>query len=368
MVAFDRVIARVVTCAALLSSCLLIGACASSQLGPYRPITIEDDVALIKPIAEPDLTNFYSLSPAAQAAARNDIITARMYIADLEYSKYEARLTREMQQEGLAATVASLGLTTSATLIPVAQTDKILSGIATGVTGLDKAYTDKELLSNTMQALQTQMRADRKTEAAEIYSKMFADKNNQIITSISQYTLAMALSDTDRYYQAGTIASALIGLTKTVTNADTNAQNAKDSAGPNAPKVTLAKSTAAPLPSTSIPLQTAVIRNVNAALPEQSPFRSNSSDRETPFEQSLTIPSIKQIQTAMCVNPDGVLGPTTRQAIGDYLVARGQARSSTITPRIGDFLADAVDKVAAHGGCSALGFKSAADVGKSFNQ
>ena len=84
-----------------------------------------------------------------QADIRNEIVTARMYIADMEYNYYEARLTREMQDEGLLATATELGLTTAATLVPVAQTKTLLSALATGVVGLDKAYTEKELLSNT---------------------------------------------------------------------------------------------------------------------------------------------------------------------------------------------------------------------------
>lgn len=148
----------------LLAICIIpaIAGCASHQPGPPRPITVDEDVSLMRSLAEPPV-GFFGLSPTNQAGARNEIITARMYIADLEYSGYEAALTREMQDEGLAATAVSLGLTTSATLITVAQTTRIFSGIATAVTGLDKAYNEKELLSNAIQALQTQMRADRKT-------------------------------------------------------------------------------------------------------------------------------------------------------------------------------------------------------------
>ena len=73
----------------------------------------------------------------------------------MEYQAYEANLTKEMQDEGLLGTATVLGLTTSSTLVGAAATKTILSGIATGVAGLDKAYNEKELLSNAMQALQT---------------------------------------------------------------------------------------------------------------------------------------------------------------------------------------------------------------------
>jgi hypothetical protein len=228
----------------------IVTGCASGQLGPYRPIPIEDDIAWIKPMVERNLADFDTFPPDQQAVRRNEVVSARMYLADLEYNNFESRLTKELQDEGLLTTATALGLTTGATLIAPATTKTILSALATGVIGLDKLYVEKELLSNTMQALQTQMRADRKAEAAVILSKMMQDTGNstKVPTPIDQYPLAMALSDADHYYQAGTIASALIGLTKTVSNAETNAENAKAQAGPNAPQVVQAKIIAAPPP------------------------------------------------------------------------------------------------------------------------
>jgi hypothetical protein len=233
---------------AFVASALSVAGCTTSQVGPIRPITIADDVAYARPLAEPDLSTFYGAPPGIQAEMRNQILTARMYIADIQYHYYEARLTREMQEEGLAATLASLGLTTAVALVPAAQTKAILGGTAAAVIGADKAYNEKQLLSNTIQALQTQMRGDRKAQAAVIYAKMFRDGggNTKTLTPIFEYTLPMALSDSDGYYQAGTIASALIGLSKTLANAERNADQAKSDAGPNPVAVSNAKEVAAP--------------------------------------------------------------------------------------------------------------------------
>jgi hypothetical protein len=234
--------------AGCIALALLVSGCTSSQPGPRRAFLITDDVEWTRPLGAPDLATFYNLSADQQANLRNQVLTARMYMADLEYHYYEARLTREMQEEGLAATLASLGLTTAATLVPSISTKSILSGTATAVIGADKAYTEKELLSNTIQALQAQMRADRKTQAGTIYAKMFRDVSSttRIITPIADYTLPMALSDADAYYQAGTIASALVGLSRTLANADRAAEQAKDKSGPNPITVTNVKETAAP--------------------------------------------------------------------------------------------------------------------------
>jgi hypothetical protein len=241
-----------VACCVMLA--LLVSGCTSNQPGPRRAFTITDDVEWTKPLAAPELATFYNLTPTQQANLRNQVLTARMYMADIEYHYYEARLTREMQDEGLIATATGLGLTTAATLIGPAQTKAILAGFATAVIGLDKAYNEKELLSNTIQALQLQMRADRKTQAGTIYAKMFRDINSttRIITPIADYTLPMALSDADAYYQAGTIASALIGFSKTLANADRNADQAKVQSGPNPGAVSDVKEIAEPHPRGSV--------------------------------------------------------------------------------------------------------------------
>jgi hypothetical protein len=263
--------------AAFMACALSVAGCVSTTVGPIRPITIDDDVAYTRPIAEPDLATFYNSTPLQQAVMRNQIVTARMYIADVEYHYYEARLTREVQDEGLAATLATLGLTTAATLVGSAGTKTILSGAATAVVGADKAYNEKDLLSNTVQALQTQMRADRKAQAAVIYAKMFRDAggNTKALTPIGEYTLPMALSDADVYYQSGTIASALIGLSKTVANAEHNADQAKADAGPNADAVTNAKITATPITTQpSVPLvvpKPVIIRDINTPLTRPNP-------------------------------------------------------------------------------------------------
>jgi hypothetical protein len=258
-----------------------------------------------------------------------------MYIADLEYHYYEARLTREMQDEGFVATAVNLGLTGSAALIPVAQTSRQLAGIATGVTGLDKAYSDKLLLSNTIQALQTQMRADRKAEAAVIYAKMFKDSGggSRTITPIAEYTLPMALSDVDAYYQAGTIASALIGLSKTVAGAEQRADEAKTITGPNPTAVSLAKTTAAVVPPLPIVFRQSIPSTPRAPLPrtganpplrQVEPTMAGLTETENGIPQS----SGEVIQTNLCISTPATSFDSARDAIQQAKIGAKQ-----ITPR-----------------------------------
>jgi hypothetical protein len=255
---------------------------------------------------------------------RNEMLTARMFVADMEYQPYEANLTKEMQREGLLATGVNLGLTTSSTLVGAAATKTILSGLATGFTGLDKAYSEKELLSNAMQALQTQMRADRKTQAAEIYAKMFQDVGNNVKrpTPISEYTFTMALSDAEAYYQAGTIASALIGLSRTVSNKETNAGLAKAGAGPNPDAVTAASLAAAPMSGVTIPpSRTVFVAPVKSPheRPPPPPTRVtiNSLGINSYERQILLKEQISDYESALCLPRDGNVA-SLRKGVIDF--------------------------------------------------
>src|SRR5215813_11014674 len=67
----------------------VVTGCASGQLGPNRPISIEDDIAWIKPMIERNLANFETFPPDQQAVRRNEIVSARMYLIDLEYNNFE---------------------------------------------------------------------------------------------------------------------------------------------------------------------------------------------------------------------------------------------------------------------------------------
>ncbi len=306
----------------------LVAGCTATAIGPDRPITIEEDVASIRTLAEP--------AGPINVAVRNQIVTARMYIVDLEYHKYEAKLTRDLQEEGLAATLATLGLTSTAALIQPASTKSILSETAAFVTGADKAFSDKILLSNTIQALQVQMRTDRQTQAAAIFAKM--------ATPIEEYTLPMALSDVDKYYQAGTLASALVGLNRTVAVAEQHAATAHDLAGPNGEFVANLKAVANPPPITPrAALQAGIIRSAEAPLgtPFRKPPNTTDQTRVTPYEKSMSIKDIRALQTALCVDADGSLGSNqtplskTRTALLAYTQSIDpQKASSTVDVKV----------------------------------
>jgi hypothetical protein len=111
---------------------------------------------------------------------------------------------------------------------PTADVGKALSAAATGLTGAEAAYDEKILLSQSIQNLETEMRADRSAQGAVILANMRCP--------LGQYNLGMALSDLEEYYRAGTLPSAMIALSKTVANAENVAKATKASMNP-APRV-----------------------------------------------------------------------------------------------------------------------------------
>jgi hypothetical protein len=123
----------------------------------------------------------------ASKPERNAYISERMYAIDLEYTNYEAALTHSTQEGTLGAALINLGITGTTSVLNVPETNKILSAIATGVTGASQAFDKDVLLSEAIQDLQTQMRADRNTQGARILANMNC--------SIKQYPLGRALSD-----------------------------------------------------------------------------------------------------------------------------------------------------------------------------
>jgi hypothetical protein len=208
-----------------LSGCFLEYDCvvATSCGGPQRLVPVDSDLTPI--IAYTDyaaVMSRYSAASTLEAkkAVRNEFIFERIYAMDVRYTAYEEKLTREAQDEGFFAAVTNAALTGTAALIPVAQTTRLLSGIAAGLTTADQAYDKQYLYNRAVQVLQSQMRAKRADVASHIVVR--ADY------PVTKYPLGMALSDLEKYYRAGTLPSAFIDLSERVgTEANVN-KKAKD--------------------------------------------------------------------------------------------------------------------------------------------
>lgn len=201
---------------------ILATGCTPFLQGPQRLYDIGTESAQIKSqIGPPDFSYYKSRSLEERRAYRNNYITVRMYAIDLAYTDYETSLTAGRQGAAFLATTANIALNTTSTLVSPPGTKDILSGVAAGLTGAKSAYNDEVLLKSTIQLLQTQMRTNRAIVASRILKRLGDDD--------ASYPLALALSDLEDYYRAGTLTGAMIKAQAGVSADEQAAQAAKQS-------------------------------------------------------------------------------------------------------------------------------------------
>jgi hypothetical protein len=198
---------------------------------PDRLTPIADELAPIRAAFDDvDLWQRYSsyaYNPRMQMAYRNDIITARMYAIDINYTNYEGRLGADAHGVDFTTAVLSHAASLAVPLISVDETKNIVSA-AGGLVGFyGTAYNEKLLLQQTIQHVQAGMRQARYRQAGHILANMRCN--------VADYPLGLALSDLEIYYRAGTFSTGLIKVTENVAKATTDAQAEKNKQNPNPP-------------------------------------------------------------------------------------------------------------------------------------
>ena len=210
----------------VLAMSFSIAGCIPSLRQPDRLVPVSGEVELIR-LGQPELSSAYAQAFAGRShdlarGYRNEIVAQRMYAIDLNYSEYEAALTRERQEIGFSTLTAAEGLNIAGTLVSSAATKGILAGAAGGVLATKGHYESEVVIAKTMQILQSQMRANRQNIAARIMMRMSQD--------VLDYPLAAAWSDLEDYYRAGTLTSGLLEASTNVSIDERNAQNKKEGA------------------------------------------------------------------------------------------------------------------------------------------
>ena len=180
--------------------------------------------------------HYLRLKPEEQRRLRNDIIAARMYAIVMQYTEYESALMREVQIVDFGTEFTNAGLNMAGGIIG-GDTSRVLSVVATGMTGINNAYAAKILRTQLVQNVQAAMRIGRHKQAAVILSNRECP--------IDAYPLGMALSDLETYYRAGTFQSGLVRLAQTVTKEEEKAKAGQDDKTPGAPADAQAKLAAA---------------------------------------------------------------------------------------------------------------------------
>jgi hypothetical protein len=200
-----RGVARLVAGACSFLLVLALSACAAFSGYPERPVSRADEIRQMAPKMSGDA--ILSCMAARTDDCRNSIVTARMYVTDLQFSTFEETLFRSTREAAFGATLGTLGLT-SAAAVASGGTSQALSGTAALVIGGREAFQKEVLAERTVVAIHTAMRARRAQIAARILEGLQR--------SVDSYPLTLGLRDLNDYYDAGTILGALVGITESV--------------------------------------------------------------------------------------------------------------------------------------------------------
>lgn len=190
------------------ASALLLSGCASFSGGPEPLITPIDEINTLKASFDSSqVLTYFSASPnlAERTRLRNQIVGTRLYAIDLRFSEYTQTLARELRGSAFGIDLVSIMLTGSATVLDPGMVTTILAGTDTAIKGGRQSFNKEVLIDKTLPVLLTQMRADRKRIATQIWYSL-ANRSD------AEYSLPLALSQLEDYYQAGTIAGALMSM------------------------------------------------------------------------------------------------------------------------------------------------------------
>lgn len=213
---------------AFLVTGLLLSGCKTVEGGPDRLYSVSEEVAQARGLLDDAgsgnvsglVARYYSPSTdeAQRMFLRNEIISRRMYIIDVEYSEYEESLTSERQKFGFLTTAAASALGIAATLTSPLRSAQVVSGAGAAVLGARGAYDTEIVIAKTLQIVQGYMRAARDN----VSTRQILPRTTE---STITYPLSAALHDLEDYYRAGTFTAGLIPALK---ESGAAAQNAAD--------------------------------------------------------------------------------------------------------------------------------------------
>lgn len=188
---------------------LALSACTSFRGAPTTPSVAHDSATSIANEHVEEILEEYSsyTTDEQRLAARNELVTARMFLIDDEYHQYEKSILSEVRGTGFATSLLALFLTSASTVVGGNQAKTILSGGATAILGGKEVFDREILLDQATRAIQTQMQSSRKVIEARILTKLD--------TPYAKWGFWTALKDVEEYRQAGTLAGALKAATET---------------------------------------------------------------------------------------------------------------------------------------------------------
>ena len=169
------------------------------------------------------IKHFYEMTNATEAekkSVRNEIITGRIALIDLNYNQFIAQFSVNKENLDFVSDVGELGLNLATTAVGSAATKTVLGAFSAGVTGGKVSIDKNYFFEKTVPVLITSMNAQRKVALLAIITG--------IGKSTDDYPLTQALSDLDTYYFAGTFVGALQAIQADAGSKEVKAQSNLD--------------------------------------------------------------------------------------------------------------------------------------------
>jgi hypothetical protein len=209
---------------------LILAACQTIPAAPEPVVRIADtNFAAIRSAIQ---TRCLDLNRQAADAnelqiVRNDLVTAYMVAADIEYGRYETNLLNDVRSNNLAASLSILILSSVAGVVGDRQVAQGLTTATGIIAGGQKSYTTDQLLNETVSVLQQQMQASRAAQRTLILSKLGEP--------YAAWNFCLALQDAQAYERAGTLNAALAEIAATASESRRTNEAAANSVIPMIP-------------------------------------------------------------------------------------------------------------------------------------
>lgn len=152
---------------------------------------------------KPDILARYAAAQDKRAF-RDEVIYARIRAIDLRFGQFQQQLSKEGNWANLGLDLAVLALSGAGTVVADAGTKGTLAALSGGFTGTRTAIDKTLFFNKTLPVILSQMEAKR----LDVLAKLL----NNLTLDVDRYPLVAALTDLDKYYEAGTIPGALVSL------------------------------------------------------------------------------------------------------------------------------------------------------------
>lgn len=195
--------------AMLAAAATLLSGCASVTGYPESPGDPKGELQSLKrTYYGADVVQHYNAlrDDAARTAYRDEVVVGRERVIDLNYYAFRKHLLAGGNLTEVGTDWAVLALSGAGTTVASAGSKAIFAAIAGGLTGARGSVEKNLYYQKTIVALVGQMEAQRKQAKLKI--------EQGLAVSASRYSLTEALGDVDDYYEAGSIPSAVNGVSE----------------------------------------------------------------------------------------------------------------------------------------------------------